>query len=609
MLRGHDHACIRRDVHLIARNVLDGQHFGSTAVESGLMQVDVPCRARIERAREVRPDIVFVTAHVALAARDDEVICGDAALRHLDAIVAHELDVLRRLDFARDIEHCILDAGNVDVARVFFVQLIGVERQTTAAQLYRQRLLLLDDHSIVLPGQVASLRLREKLEILDLRESIVGDCPGFIVDTDVLPGIKSDVPTLDIRRIDRHHFILRRRVEDAGLDGVEQVIPAPAVGIAVFDFTVVQDELLLCTCVVLVRKISLADFIVGLERFIKGRLALILRHAGCLTLEGLDPRLIGFLGGLQFFTASGIRCVGGSFCLIIRKSMVASAFCGELRALHSQCIQALFLGCRRGSRAAVICGIADKAHFLPECHLVRTAREHPVADGISKVAIRRQIHITAIRDDVTDAHRAIAALQCDIPLCLCIDAGRHGVTVEWFRRCRHVGRDGTALADEVDTVASEHLALSRLKIAVSLQVEIAILGAGLLDIEIAVAREQRHTALITREADVGRIADCAVIQRNVLLRFGCQAVRVNGCPVLGLDSTFLAGKRHRPAAAGRSDVAGKAHIPLALDGDGILTVLQEGHADRFACFDGIGTAGGLPLGLGPGIMDLAITED
>ena len=605
LLRRHDHTGIRREIHLPARDILDGQHLGSTAVESRLVQVDVPCHARIERAGEVRQDLVRITAHVALAARDDEVVRGDAALRHLDAIVAHELDVLCRLDLARDIEHRVLDAGNVDIARVLRLLLVGVERQLAAVQLYRQRFLLLDDHRIILPGQIAGLRLREELEVLDLREVIVGNRFGCIVNTDIQAGIEHNVPALDVRRIDRHHFILRRRVEDAVLDGVEQVVPAPAVGIAAIDFTVVQDEILFLCRIVLALEISLASLIVGLERLVKGCLAFVFRHGRRLALECLDLCLIGFLGGLQFFTARCIRGIGESLCLIVGKGMLALAFRGELLALHGQRIQPLFLGRRRCSRMAVIdIGVADKAHFLPECHLVQAARERPVADGIFKASIRCQIHVTTVRDDVTDAHRAIAVLQGDVPLCLCIDAGRHGVAVERFRRCRHIRRNDSVPADEIDAVAREHRACRRLQIAVGLQVEIAVLDAGFLDVELAIAREQRHTALVTREADIGGITQCTVIQGNILQSAGRQVIRIDDRTGLGFDTALLAGKRHRPATAGGSDVAYQVNILAARNGDGIILSLQEADFDGFVRMDGICTASRTRCRLRPAIGNL-----
>ena len=112
---------------------------------------------------------------------------------------------------------------------------------------------------------------------------------------------------------------------------------------------------------------------------------------------------------------------------------------------------------------------------------------------------------------MTDPHIAIVIGKSDIPFRLGIDAGRQGIAVERVRRCRHIRRDGPPFADEVDAVAHEYCALSRLQIAVGPQVEIAVLGAGFLDIEIAIARKQAYAALVAFQADIGSVTQCTVI--------------------------------------------------------------------------------------------------
>ena len=602
---GHLHAGIGTQVDHADGYALESQSLGPTVVQPGLVQVQVALGPGIQAAAQIGQDVVGTAADITGTTGDGQIPGGDAAFLHLHAPVAHELHIGAGVDLPGDIQSCILHPGQIDAACPGRVAAVGVQGHLSAVQLEGDGLLLPDRQTGIVPGQISGLGLGQDLEVLQFVQIRIGDFFGCSIHADVLPGIQGDILPFDVGGGHHHHFVLGRSVEHSVLDGVKQVVPAPAVGIAAIDFAVVQDEILFFCRIILALEISLACFIIRLGRFVKSSLAFLFRHGSRFTLKSFDFGLIGFLGSLQFFTACCIHCIGGSLCLVVSQGMVAPAFRCQLCALDVQGIETFLFGSRRCSRPAVISiGITHKAHFLPESHLVGAARKSPVTHSVFKTAVGGQAYITTIGNDVTDPHIAIVIGKSDIPFRLGIDAGRQGIAVERVRRCRHIRRDGPPFADEVDAVAHEYCALSRLQIAVGPQVEIAVLDAGFLDIEIAIARKQAYAALVAFQADIGSVTQCTVIQGNILQSAGRQAVRVDDCPILALDAAFLAGKRHRPTIAGGSDAAGQVNILAACNGDGVIRSLQEADADGLVRLDGIRTAGRTRCRLCPAIGNL-----
>ena len=595
---GHLHAGIGTQADHAAGHALERQDLGCTVVQPGLVQVQIALGPGIQTAAQVGQDVVGAAADITGTTGDGQIPGGDAAFLHLHALVAHKLHIGAGADLPGDIQDRVLHSGQIDAACPGGVAAVGVQGHLSAVQLEGDRLLLPDRQTGIVPGQIPGLGLGQDLEVLQFVQIRIGDFLGRSIHADVLPGIQGDILPFDVGGVHRHHFILGRSVEHAVLDGVEQVILAPAVGLAAAYICISQDEILFFRGVALAVEIGLPGGVIGLVRCFQGRIV---------TGVGFHSLFVGGFRCLQTGVRNRIGSIVRGLCFVAVQGM--AAVCGsQFGPLYFQTVQPFLLRCFRSLGMAVRIFVGHQAHFLPQAQFILAAGKGPFASHILEAAVRGQSHVPIAGDNVAQPHIAAAAGigQGNIPGGLGIQAGRQRITVHRGVCRGHGPVNGTLPADQVDPVPLQGTAA--LQVPVRLQIEAAAAGHGLVHRQIALVGFQGHAAAVTVQADGRPSPQGAVGQSDIALGLSRQAVRIHGSPVLGGDAAGRAGQGHLAAAARRRNTAGQIHIFGTGDGNGILALGQKAHIDGFVRLDGVGTAGGIPHRLRPSVFGLPITK-
>ena len=150
---------------------------------------------------DISLDEGILAAYIALAALDNKVIGNNAAVVHANALIAEQLNILRRVNRTGNIQHRILNACQINITSIFSFTGVGLQIQLAAiCQLYSNLTLLTNLNSAVsiIPGKVTGLSLCQKLKIIQIAHILVGNVGCFAVDTDVLACAQADVLALNV---------------------------------------------------------------------------------------------------------------------------------------------------------------------------------------------------------------------------------------------------------------------------------------------------------------------------------------------------------------------------------------------------------------------------
>ena len=170
---------------------------------------------------------------------------------------------------------------------------------------------------LCIPRQVPCFGLGQELEVFQLGQVGVGDGTRRAVCADVAGGVEGNGMALDVGLLYRKDFILRRGIEDAALNGIQEVILAPAVGRIAADVAGGEDEILFCLCkvrIALVLEELLAHGVVRSRSGLQG-----FHIAGV----GLDGLFVVALGLLQVCITFGSGRIGLGSCVVIVDTMPA----------------------------------------------------------------------------------------------------------------------------------------------------------------------------------------------------------------------------------------------------------------------------------------------
>ena len=212
-------ACFRSHLHTIicfehqcsCCCILNCQHLRRLAACSRLMQIYAVTGIGIsfQITADISLDEGILAAYIALAALDNKVIGNNAAVVHANALIAEQLNILRRVNRTGNIQHRLLNACQINITSIFSFTGVGLQIQLAAiCQLYRNLTLLTNLNSAVsiIPGKVTGLSLCQKLKIIQIAHILVGNVGCFAVDTDVLACAQADVLTLNVGLIYRQYL-------------------------------------------------------------------------------------------------------------------------------------------------------------------------------------------------------------------------------------------------------------------------------------------------------------------------------------------------------------------------------------------------------------------
>ena len=259
-------ACFRSHLHTIicfehqrsCCRILNGQHLRRLAAYSRLMQIYAVACIGIcfQITADISLDEGILAAYIALAALDNKVIGNNAAVVHANALIAEQLNILRRINRTGNIQHSILNACQINITGIFSITSVGLKIQLAAiCQLYRNLTLLTNFNSVVgiIPGKVTGLSLCQKLKIIQLAHLAVGNVSCFAVDTDVLACAQADVLALNVGLI-YCKYLAGGCIQHAVLNSIQQLIFAPAIGSAVLNLCVVDNPLQLSIAIAFASK-------------------------------------------------------------------------------------------------------------------------------------------------------------------------------------------------------------------------------------------------------------------------------------------------------------------------------------------------------------------
>ena len=205
---------------------------------------------------DISLDEGILAAYIALAALDNKVVGNNAAVVHANALIAEQLNILRRVNRTGNIQHSILNACQINITGIVSTAGVGLKIQLAAiCQLYRNLTLLTNFNSavVIIPGKVTSLSLSQKLEIIQLAHLAVGNVGCFAVNTDVLACAQADVLALNVGLI-YCKYLAGGCIQHAVLDSVQQLIFAPTVGSAVINLCIVDNPLQFSIAIAFVSK-------------------------------------------------------------------------------------------------------------------------------------------------------------------------------------------------------------------------------------------------------------------------------------------------------------------------------------------------------------------
>ncbi len=209
--RSHLHTIICLEHQRTCCCVLKCQYLRRLASCSRLMQIyTVACISiSFQIAADISLDEGILAAYIALATLDNKVISNDATIVHANALITEQLNVLRRVNRTRNIQHRILNACQINITNIGSTASVGLQIQlATICQLYRNLTLLTNLNSavVIIPGKVTSLSLCQKLKIIQLAHLAVGNVGCFAVNADVLACAQADVFTLNVGLIYRQYL-------------------------------------------------------------------------------------------------------------------------------------------------------------------------------------------------------------------------------------------------------------------------------------------------------------------------------------------------------------------------------------------------------------------
>ena len=150
---------------------------------------------------DISLDEGILAAYIALAALDNKVIGNNAAVVHANALIAEQLNILRRVNRTGNIQHSILNACQINITGIVSTAGVGLKIQLAAiCQLYSNLTLLTNLNSVVgiMPGKITGLSLCQKLKIIQLAHLAVGNVSCFAVDADILACAQADILALNV---------------------------------------------------------------------------------------------------------------------------------------------------------------------------------------------------------------------------------------------------------------------------------------------------------------------------------------------------------------------------------------------------------------------------
>ena len=256
--RSHLHTVICLEHQRSCCRILNRQHLSRFVAYSRLMQIYAVAGIGIcfQITADISLDEGILAAYIALAALDNKVIGNNAAVVHANALIAEQLNILRRVNRTGNIQHSILNACQINITGIVSTAGVGLKIQLAAiCQLYRNLTLLTNFNSVVsiIPGKVTGLSLCQKLKIIQLAHLAVGNVSCFAVDTDVLACAQADVLALNVGLIYRQ-YLTGFCIQHAALNSVQQLVFAPAIGSAVINLCVVDNPLQLSIAIAFASK-------------------------------------------------------------------------------------------------------------------------------------------------------------------------------------------------------------------------------------------------------------------------------------------------------------------------------------------------------------------
>ena len=209
--RSHLHTIICLEHQRTCCCILNCQHLRRLVAYSRLMQIYTVTGIGIsfQITADISLDEGILAAYIALAALDNKVIGNNAAVVHANALIAEQLNILRRVNRTGNIQHRILNACQINITSIFSFTGVGLQIQLAAiCQLYSNLTLLTNLNSAVsiIPGKVTGLSLCQKLKIIQIAHILVGNVGCFAVDTDVLACAQADVLALNVGIIYRQYL-------------------------------------------------------------------------------------------------------------------------------------------------------------------------------------------------------------------------------------------------------------------------------------------------------------------------------------------------------------------------------------------------------------------
>ena len=209
--RSHLHTIICLEHQRTCCCILNCQHLRRLVAYSRLMQIYTVTGIGIsfQITADISLDEGILAAYIALAALDNKVIGNNAAVIHANALIAEQLNILRRVNRTGNIQHRILNACQINITSIFSFTGVGLQIQLAAiCQLYSNLTLLTNLNSAVsiIPGKVTGLSLCQKLKIIQIAHILVGNVGCFAVDTDVLACAQADVLALNVGIIYRQYL-------------------------------------------------------------------------------------------------------------------------------------------------------------------------------------------------------------------------------------------------------------------------------------------------------------------------------------------------------------------------------------------------------------------
>ena len=552
----HENAAGRLEVRIMACRR------GQDVQIAGLADIDILFCGGIQRTGNLRIYIISSRTDASGTACNREIHTGKRTV-YQDAGIPLQPDISLGSD-AIDHEIRILDTGQIYIALSLYIHFAAVIRD-----LYRDRLLLPDCNVVRTPFKIPGLRIGQQLQMFHIIQCIIGNRLRLSVNADAaVCRMERDIPCRYIGRFDRQH-ITGFTVDDAVLDRIQQLIPAPAIVPAVCHFGITGDD-------------RLFVFTEAFVREIVGHFCLICRIGfldRCLVFAGLGYGIDIFCLR-RLHTCIFIERICSGFVAVYTVSL---RFCCKSRHPVCQCAYTIRSGiCRRLRLAVGAVFTADQAAFQPAIDLVfrRAAALIFPGMGIHEAAVCHSQHrISRAAHNGPEPHIAFRLGQDDIPAGTGIDTGRHAVravqlTAAEDRQCLILRTDAAAFADQIDALPLHGIAAGGMGIQnITGRFHIDIpgprsdrlraAGRGLTDMQVTAGRDKAHTAVLRYGIYRSASADDFMVHRDIAAGLEMHIIGNDGILPGRLD----------PAAG-----AGERNVPLP--GDRMAAVNDSGIADR-----------------------------